>query len=72
LHFCIAGHFKCAKEVALGRPRDYEQLAKLVKGYEKVKASGVGHSWWTQMFCAGKNASAINILTTEFDKTLPA
>jgi hypothetical protein len=35
------------------------------QGYERVKAVGVGHSWWAEQFCAGGDASAINIVTTE-------
>jgi hypothetical protein len=33
--------------------------------YPRVKASGVGHSWWKEQFCAGSNGSALNIVTTE-------
>jgi hypothetical protein len=33
---------------------------------------GVGHSWWKEQFCAGDNSSAINIVMTELEDTLPA
>ncbi len=64
------GNEKCAPSVAVGRPRDWGQLASLVRTYPKVKAVGVGHSWWAQQFCAGTNESAINVVTTEFDAVL--
>ncbi|WIA21698.1 hypothetical protein OEZ85_000865 [Tetradesmus obliquus] len=66
------GHFKCEPSVIVGRPSDRQQLANLVKAYPKVKAVGVGHSWWRQNFCSGVNSSAINIVTTELAETLPA
>ena len=40
----------------------------MVLAYQRVKASGVGHSWWADQFCAGGAADgdgAINIVTTE-------
>ena len=36
-----------------------------LQGYDKVKAVGVGHSWWKEQFCAGAGSKAINIVTTE-------
>lgn len=35
------------------------------QGYDRVKAVGVGHSWWKEQFCAGKGTDSINIVTTE-------
>ena len=47
------GHYKCDKGLLLGRPRDYDQLSSMVRRYSKVKAAGVGHSWWAEQLCAG-------------------
>lgn len=35
------------------------------QAYDRVKAVGVGHSWWREQFCAGNSSRAINIVTTE-------
>jgi len=51
----------------LGRPSSYSQLSNLLRTYPRVKANGVGHSWWKDQFCAGHNGSAIGVITTEFD-----
>jgi hypothetical protein len=45
----------------------------MVLAYQLVQASGVGHSWWADQFCAGGAADgdrAINIVTTELAETL--
>jgi hypothetical protein len=51
----------------VGRPTTWAQVSQLVAAYPSVKAAGVGHSWWSQMFCAGANSSAINIVLTELE-----
>jgi hypothetical protein len=66
------GRHKCAPSVVVGRPRTYQQAASLLRAYPRAKASGVGHSWWADQFCSGSNASAVNLVTTEFDFLLDA
>ena len=38
--------------------------------FPRVKASGVGHSWWREQFCAGNGSDALNIAMTELKPTL--
>lgn len=64
------GYFECDKRVKVGRPKDVEELKALVGMYPKVKGVGVGHSWWKESFCAGSDANALNIVTTELQATL--
>ena len=47
------------------RPRPLSLLCTCAQGYDRVKAVGVGHSWWKEQFCAGNATNAINIVTTE-------
>jgi hypothetical protein len=56
----------------VGRPSDLRQLSQLVTAFPRVKAVGVGHSWWSENFCAGQDDQAINIVTTELTDTLQA
>jgi hypothetical protein len=37
--------------------------------FPRVKAAGLGHSWWSEQFCAGNTSSALNIVMTELDTT---
>ena len=64
------GNHKCDKSVVIGRPRNYSELASLVGAYPRVKAVGVGHSWWAEQFCAGSDNSSINIVMTELQDVL--
>lgn len=36
-----------------------------LQGFDRVKAVGVGHSWWKEQFCAGDSDKSINIVLTE-------
>jgi hypothetical protein len=38
--------------------------------YPRVKASGMGHSWWKEQFCSGNSSQAVNIVTTEMQAVL--
>ena len=67
------GNHACAENVLIGRPVSVDELREMVLAYQRVKASGVGHSWWADQFCAGGAADgdgAINIVTTELAETL--
>ncbi|EFN59179.1 hypothetical protein CHLNCDRAFT_138071 [Chlorella variabilis] len=62
---CRQGFFECADVVKVGRPSTVEELQAMVAMFPQVKASGVGHSWWREQFCAGNDSRAVNIVTTE-------
>ena len=64
------GNHACAREVKVGRPASLAEAQALVKAYAQVKASGVGHSWNADLFCAGDDAGAINLVMTELKPTL--
>ncbi|KDD76265.1 hypothetical protein H632_c292p1 [Helicosporidium sp. ATCC 50920] len=56
----------------VGRPTDLEQLREMVLAFPKVKASGVGGSWWAEQFCSGWTSDSINIVMTELVPVLNA
>eukprot|EP00854_Cymbomonas_tetramitiformis_P015790 gene15790-18722_t len=56
------GIYACDSSVNIGRPTTPEDVAALIKAFPRVKASGVGHSWWGEQFCSGINSTAINIM----------
>ena len=64
------GFYTCNNYVRIGRPSDKTELAKMIAHYQRVKASGIGHSWWGSQFCSGNDSQAINIVTTELNNTL--
>lgn len=49
----------------VGKPRSIEDLQSIVRKYSKVKAVGVGHSWWKEQFCSGEDENAVNVVMTE-------
>lgn len=68
--FLCAGYHKCELGVKIGRPETIDQLKAMVAAFPRVKASGVGHSWWKEQFCSGNTSDSINVLTTELEPTL--
>ena len=42
----------------------------MVAAFPRVKAVGVGHSWWSDQFCAGNDTTALNVVMTELQATL--
>lgn len=66
------GHHKCDPSLLVGRPRSHAELSSLVRALPRARAAGVGHSWWAGQMCAGANASAATIVTTEFEDVLRA
>ncbi|PSC73742.1 L-gulonolactone oxidase [Micractinium conductrix] len=64
------GYHECADAVQVGKPATVEEVQEMVKAFPRVKAAGVGASWWTEQFCAGDDANSINIVTTELKSTL--
>ena len=65
-----AGFFPCDGEVLVGRPQTKLELLEMVEAFPRVKANGVGHSWWQEQFCAGNSSDSINIVMTELNQTL--
>ena len=64
------GNYQCNPAVKVGRASTVEELQQLVKLYPRVKASGIGHSWWAEQACAGNTSSAVNVVMTELQSTL--
>ena len=67
---CAAGYFECDASVVIGKPRSVKELQAQVQEYDRVKAVGVGHSWWQQQFCSGHSSSAVNIALTQLNDSL--
>jgi hypothetical protein len=44
-------------------------LTLQVSMFSRAKAAGLGHSWWSEQFCAGNTSTALNIVMTELDTT---
>ncbi|KAL4438021.1 hypothetical protein ABPG77_004242 [Micractinium sp. CCAP 211/92] len=64
------GYFSCDPRVKVGRPRKVDELAAMVGQFDRVKANGVGGSWWAEQFCAGTDDRALNVVLTELESTL--
>jgi FAD/FMN-containing dehydrogenase len=65
------GYHQCNESVLIGRPATVTDLRTMVLRYDRVKASGVGHSWWQEQFCAGDgDIESINVVMTELEGTL--
>ena len=61
---------RCADAVKVGRPKTLDEARTLVATFPKVKAVGVGHSWWKEQFCAGEDSNAVNVVMTELSEVL--
>ena len=68
--FFPAGNFACNTSVRVGAPVNINELLGLIKSHSKVKAVGVGHSWWQEQFCSGTANDSVNIVMTELEDTL--
>jgi FAD/FMN-containing dehydrogenase len=64
------GNFQCQDGVKIGRPTSIEQAQQMINLFSKVKASGVGHSWGKELFCAGSDEDSLNIILTELPSVL--
>ncbi len=40
---CCTGYYRCANDVALGKPKNVSELVQIIKSYKRVKGVGVGH-----------------------------
>ena len=70
LYIAGAGYFACDDSVVVGKPASIQELQAQVQQYDRVKAVGVGHSWWQQQFCSGSDTNAVNIALTQLNSTL--
>lgn len=66
----MQGYYACPSDVKVGRPSNLQDAQALVAMFPKVKANGIGCSWWAQQFCSGNTSDAINIVMTEFQPVL--
>ena len=55
--FNFQGEWGCPSKVLVGRPRNVDDVASLVKYAGRVRANGLGHSWNTQHVCADEEAT---------------
>ena len=65
-----AGYFQCNDDVVVGKPSSIAELQQQILLYDKVKAVGVGHSWWQQQFCSGSDSNSVNIVLTQLNNTM--
>ncbi|CAL5225804.1 g8581 [Coccomyxa viridis] len=54
----------------MGRPQSNDELLQLIKQSTKVKAAGVGHSWWMEQACSGNTSDAVQVVLTEYPAVL--
>ena len=47
------GKHACGAKLRMSAPETVADVARVVAAFPKVRAVGVGHSWNTQLFCAG-------------------
>jgi hypothetical protein len=64
------GYYECDASVQVGRPSTMEDVREMVLCFDRVKAVGVGHSWWQEQFCSGSDENAVNLVMTELKNTL--
>ena len=65
------GKHACAREVMMARPRTVAEVREVVAAFPRARAVGVGHSWHPEVFCAGDDASAVNVLTSDVRSVKP-
>ena len=41
--FIWAGYYRCANDVAIGKPKNISEMLQIIKSYDRVKGVGVGH-----------------------------
>ena len=54
------GLYSCPAGASIARVSSVSQVQKVVKNAKKVKAIGVGHSWWRENFCASSSSLSSN------------
>ena len=56
------GKHACSSELRMATPETVEEVARVVSAFPKVRAVGVGHSWHKELFCAGDDSSAVDVV----------
>ena len=68
------GLYSCKRGASIARASTISAIQTAVKAARKVKAVGVGHSWWKENFCASSESSESSVsnifgLNEDFDET---
>ena len=68
------GLYACKTGASIARASTISAIQTAVKAARKVKAVGVGHSWWKENFCASSESSESSVsnifgLNEDFDET---
>lgn len=60
-----------ASSTSVDSPRQHDQVRAVQRAVERaslVKATGLGHSWWKDNFCAGSDPDAVNVMVRREDR----
>jgi len=63
------GLYSCPVGSSIARVSSVSQVQKVVKNAKKVKAIGVGHSWWRENFFASSSTSSFTSSSNEGEET---
>ena len=58
------GKHTCDPRLKMATPTTVHDVASVVAAFPKVRPVGVGHSWNGQLFCAGTDDNAIDVVTS--------
>ena len=59
------GKHACGAKLRMSAPETVADVARVVAAFPKVRAVGVGHSWNTQLFCAGDASDAADVVVSK-------
>lgn len=59
------GKHACGAKLRMSVPETVADVARVVAAFPKVRAVGVGHSWNTQLFCAGDASDAADVVLSK-------
>ena len=59
------GKHACGAKLRMSVPETVADVARVVAAFPKVRAVGVGHSWNTQLFCAGETSDAADVVLSK-------
>ena len=59
------GKHACGAKLRMSAPETVADVARVVAAFPKVRAVGVGHSWNTQLFCAGDASDAADVVLSK-------
>jgi len=58
------GKHACSRDVLMATPATPAETASVIAAFARVRVVGVGHSWHAGLFCAGSDASSVDVVTT--------